>query len=148
MLIRIEKSRYLAGILLASHLGAIGIAASLPLGPGVCVLLAAAVAASLGWQWKRHGNWQRGEWRLYDDGTCSRLPQADGPPIRYELLQAETGALWVRLRIARHPRERRELFVWKDAVDTETYRELHARIEQRRLPGRDEEISEPKPPPA
>ena len=148
MLIRIEKSRYLAGILLASHLGAIGIAASLPLGPGVRVSLAAAVAASLGWQWKRRGSWQHEEWRLHDDGTCSRFPQAGGPPIRYELLQAETGALWVRLRIARSPRERRELFVWKDAVDAQTYRELHARIEQRRLPGRDKAISEPKPPPA
>lgn len=120
-----------------AHLGAIGIALGLPLEIGLRLALAAVVTASLGWQWRRVGKGLNGEWRVDDDGSCSWFPDGDGSPIRYALLQADTGALWIRLRIERQTKQRRHLFIWKDAVDPETYRELHARIEQRRLPARD-----------
>lgn len=136
MLFKLKKSNYSATILLAAHLGAIGIALGLPFDIDLRLALTVAVAASLGWQWRRLGSWRDGEWRVDDDGGCSWFPDGDDRSVRYELLQAETGVLWIRLLIERQPEKRRHLFIWKDAVDPETFRELHARIEQRRLPAR------------
>lgn len=136
MLFKLKKSNYSAAILLGAHLGAVGIALGLPFGIGLRMVLTAVVAASLGWQWKRLGSWREGEWRVDDDGGCSWFPEGNDKPVRYELLQAERGTLWIRLLIERYPKQRCHLFIWKDAVDAETYRELHARIEQRRLPAR------------
>lgn len=137
MLFKIKKYNYSATILLVAHLGAIGIALSLPFDIYLRIALTAAVVASLGWQWARLGRSSEGKWRVDDDGRCSWFPDGDDRPVRYEVLQAETGALWIRLLIEERPRQRRHLFIWKDAVDRETFRELHARIEQRRLPARD-----------
>lgn len=123
--------------MLASHLGAVGVVPVLPLAIGLRLVLAVIVTASLAWQWKQLGRWCNGQWRVDDDGSCSWLPNGADRRIRCELLQAEAGVLWVRLLVEQVPKRRRHLLVWKDAVDPEIYRELRARIEQRRLPVRD-----------
>lgn len=137
MLLNIKKSIYSATVLCGAHLGAIGIALSLPFGIGLRTALSAAVAASFGWQWSQFRRWRGGDWRVDDDGGCFWYPHGDDRPVRYELLRAETGALWIRLLIERRPERPRHLFIWKDAVDPEVFHDLHARIEQRRLPAPD-----------
>lgn len=124
-------------LMLVSHLGAISIALSLPQGVGLRGIVTAVVTASLAWQWRQSGKWCAGEWRIDDQGSCSWFPNGNNTIVRYELLQADAGVWWVRLWLEQSPKQRCHLFIWRDAVGPEIYRELNARIEQRRLPPRD-----------
>ena len=77
-----------------------------------------------------------GELRLEDDGTC--IQSVNGEPRRYRLTRATAHAGFVRLTLMRADERMRTQLVPRDAVEPEVYRELRARIVQRRLPVPDE----------
>ena len=100
--------------------------------------IALLIGASLFWQWRHGAFMAAGEWHLADDGTCYNTETASGDVSRrYRVIRAHRDPGSVRLLLEDPEKRRRRLLIARDAVDPETYRELCARIVQRRLPVRD-----------
>jgi hypothetical protein len=132
MILNIKKSFILIALMLSAHLGALVLTLFMPIAPGLQIGLAALIAASLWWQWRQDAGVALGELRLEDDGTCLRF--INGEPRRYRLTRATAHAGFVRLTLQHTDERTRMLLVPWDAVEPEVYRELRARIVQRRLP--------------
>jgi hypothetical protein len=107
---------------------------ALALAPGFKIGLAAAILASLAWQWRRGTLPPPGVCRIGEDGQVGLA--ALGPRGG----RVTAAALYpggVRLTLADDTGRGHLLLVMQDAVAPEAYRELRARIAQQRLPVRD-----------
>ncbi len=115
-----------------AHAGALPLIFVLPIALGLKVGLAALIGASLWWQ-SRHGvRASVCEIRLEEDGSCIRT--ANGEQHRYRIAHATAHAGFVRLTLQRAGERTRIQLLPRDAVEPEVYRDLRARIVQRRLP--------------
>lgn len=132
MIITIKKSLILTAIVFGAHSGALLLVFVLPIALGLKLGLAALIGASLWWQWRHGAAAAVGELRLEDDGTCTQ--SVNGEQRRYRLIRATTHAGFMRLTLQRTGERMRTQLVPRDAVEPEIYRELRARIVQRRLP--------------
>jgi hypothetical protein len=122
----------LTTIMFSTHLGALVLTLIVPMALGFQIGLAMLIVASLWRQWRQDAGVAVGELRLEDDGTCVR--SINGEPRRYRLTRATAHVGFVRLTLQRAGERTRTQLVPRDAVDPEVYRELRARIVQRRLP--------------
>jgi hypothetical protein len=132
MIINIKKSFILTTIVFSAHLGALVLTLIVPIVFGLQIGLAALIAVSLWWQWRQNAGVVVGELRLGDDGTC--LQSINGEQHRYHLMRATIHAGFVRLTLQRAGGRTHTQLVPRDAVEADVYRELRARIVQRRLP--------------
>jgi hypothetical protein len=132
MIINIKKSYVLTTIVLGAHIGALLLSLGLPIAVWLRFGLAMLIGASLSRQW-RHGIGATAvELRLEDDGSC--IHTANGAQRRYHIVRATAHAGFVRFTMTRTGERSRTLLVPRDAVDSEVFRNLRARILQRRLP--------------
>jgi hypothetical protein len=132
LIINIKKSFLLTAIILCAHLGALLLTLVLPVALGLQIGLTTLIVASLWWQWRYGAGATVGELRLVDDGSCTQ--SVNGEQRRYRLTRATTHAGFVRLTLQHAGERTRTQLVPRDAVEAEVYRELCARIVQRRLP--------------
>jgi hypothetical protein len=132
LILNIKKSLNLIAIILGAHVGALSLTLVLPIAPGLKIGLAMLIFASLWWQWRYAAVAAVVELRLEDDGTC--IESINGEQRRYRLTRATAQAGFVRLTLQRAGERTRTQLVPRDAVESEVYRELRARIVQRRLP--------------
>jgi len=63
---------------------------------------------------------------------------AHSEPVSWQIIEAIRYPGWVSLQLHTKGRKARMLLVLRDAVEAQDYRELCARIEQRRLPALDQ----------
>jgi hypothetical protein len=132
LIINIKKSFILTAIVLSAHAGALLLIFILPIALSLKIGLAALICASLWWQ-GRHGVWASVcEIRLEEDGSCIRT--AYGEQRRYRIARATAHAGFVRLTLQHAGERTRIQLVPRDTVEPEVYRDLRARIVQRRLP--------------
>ena len=121
--------------MLSAHVGALLLMAVLPIALVLKIGLAALIGASYWWHVWYGAGASRCEIRLEEDGSCLRT--ANGEQRRYRIARATAHASFVRLTLQRTgERTRIQLVLW-DAVAPEVYRDLRARIVQRRLPAHD-----------
>jgi hypothetical protein len=132
LILNINKSLILIAILLGTHAGALSLALAVPIALGLKIGLVMLVVASLWWQWRQNAGVALGELRLEDDGTC--IQSVNGEQRRYRLTRAIAHAGFVRLTLQRAGERTRTQLIPRDAVEPEVYRDLRARIVQRRLP--------------
>ena len=115
-----------------AHSGALLLILVLPIVPVLKAGLVALVGTSF-WRQGRHGvPASECEIRLEEDGSCIRT--ANGEQRHYRIARATAHAGFVRLTLRRAGERTRIQLVPRDAVEPEVYRELRARIVQRRLP--------------
>jgi len=132
LILNIKKSFILTAIVLCGHSGALLLIFVLPIALGLKIGLAALIGASL-WRQGRHGvPASVCEIRLEEDGSCTRI--ANGEQRRYRIARSTTHAGFVRLTLQRAGERTRIQLVPRDTVEPEVYRDLRARIVQRRLP--------------
>jgi hypothetical protein len=131
--LRINKSLTLEWLLFGSHAGAVLIILGLSLPVGWRVALSLAVTVSLGMQ-RRALMASAGTLRIEPDGHCAWT--GDRSALRGPITSAAVFPLFVRLVVAADRGRKRTVLVARDAVAPEAYRELRARIVQRRLPAR------------
>lgn len=132
MILYINKSFILTAIVFGTHSGALLLVFVLPIALGLKIGLAALIGASLWWQ-SRYGIPASGcEIKLEEDGSCIRT--ANGEQRRYRIARATAHAGFVRLTLMRAGERTRTQLVPRDAVEPVVYRDLRARIVQRRLP--------------
>jgi hypothetical protein len=132
MILKIKKSFNFISIIFSAHLGALVLTLIVPIALRFQIGLAALIVVSLWWQWRQDAGVAVGELRLEDDGTC--LQSISGDQHRYHLTRATAHVGFVRLTLQRAGERTRIQLVPRDAVEPEVYRELCARIVQRRLP--------------
>lgn len=132
MIINIKKSFILTAIVLNAHAGALLLLVVLPIALALKIGLAALIGASYWWQVWYGAGASRCEIRLEEDGSCLRT--ANGEQRRYRIARATTHAGFVRLTLQHAGERTRTQLVPRDAVEPEVYRDLCARIVQRRLP--------------
>ena len=132
LILNIKKSFILTAFVLSAHAGALLLIFLLPIALALKIGLAALIGKSLWWQ-GRHGVPARVcEIRLEEDGSCIRT--ANGEQRRYRIARAIIHTGFVRLLLVRAgERTRIQLVPW-DTVEPEVYRDLRARIVQKRLP--------------
>lgn len=114
-----------------AHLGAIAIVLVLAVPSGLRAVLAVALAGSLLIQRARLGA-ATGVLRIDLEGSCVLV--RDAGATRGRITGAAVFPLFVRLSVAGDGRRARALLVMCDAVTSEEYRVLRARIVQRHLP--------------
>lgn len=120
-----------------AHLGALAIVTLLAAPIGIRIGLVLAIALS-GLKWAgRRNDLDGDEWALDDDGGCVHVPAHPVEPERFHVVEASSHLLFIRLRLVRKAPPARQLLIWRDTVDRDSFRELHARIEQGRLPVRE-----------
>lgn len=132
MIINIKKSFIHSIYVFVAYSGALLLVFMLPIPVGFKIGFTALFGASF-WQQLRHGTWASAcEIRLEEDGTC--VHTANGEQRRYRIARATADAGFVRLTLTRTGERTRIQLVPRDAVEPEVYRDLRARIVQRRLP--------------
>lgn len=131
MIIKVKKSYWMAAAVLVAHFGAVVCVGMVEMARWMHLALDAAIIASLMWQWRNAFWWKGGELRITEEGLCSTGGN-DGPPARIHRADAFAG--FIRLRLARSSGRPRTLLLMQDAVPSEVYHELCARIRQGRLP--------------
>jgi hypothetical protein len=138
MIINIKKSRNLRRIVGALHVGALMAALSLPVGAGIRLGLATIVVGSM--EWQRRFGWQGvpALLELRADGTCSIRGLHARQTFEADIVGVDIHPGFVRLTVKTAGRRSRVLLVMRDAVEPHVYRELRARIVQRRLLRRDQ----------
>ena len=115
----------------AAHLGALACVGLVEINRWAQLVLGAVILVSFVRQWQRTFWWKGGELNISEDGFCS-LTGVDAPPAR--ILCADMYAGFVRLRLAAVSGHRHTLLLMQDALLSEAYHELCARIRQGRLP--------------
>ena len=118
--------------MLSAHAGALLLIVVLPIALALKTGLAALIGASLWWQGQYGVRASECEIRLEEDGSCIRT--ANGEQRRYRIARATAYAGFMRLRLQRVGERTRIQLVPRDTVEPEVYRDLRARIVQRRLP--------------
>jgi len=132
LIINIKNSPTLTAIVFSAHAGAALLIFILPMAAGLKIGLAALIGASYWWQvWYGAGTSGR-EIRLVEDGSCIRT--ANDEQRRYRIARATAHAGFVCFTLTRAGERTRTQLVPRDAVEPEVYRDLRARILQRRLP--------------
>jgi len=132
LIINIKKSFILTAIVLSAHAGALLLIVVLPIALALKIGLAALIGTSLWWQGRHGVPASVCEIRLEEDGSCLRT--ANGEQRRYRIARAVAHAGFVRLTLMSAGERTRIQLVPRDAVEPEVYRDLRARIVQRRLP--------------
>jgi len=132
LIINIKKSFILTAIVLSAHAGALLLIVVLPIALALKIGLAALIGASFWWQGQYGVPASVCEIRLEEDGSCLRT--SNGELRRYRIARAIAHAGFVRLTLMRAGERTRIQLVPRDAVEPEVYRDLRARIVQRRLP--------------
>ena len=132
LIINTNKSLILTAIVFSAHSGALLLIFVLPIALGLKIGLAVLIGASLWWQGRYGVAASVCEIRLEEDGSCVRT--ANGEQRHYRIARATAHAGFVRLMLLRAGERTRIQLVPRDAVEPEVYRELRARIVQRRLP--------------
>jgi hypothetical protein len=132
MILNIKKSFILTAIVFSAHSGALLLIFVLPIALGFKIGLAALIGVSFGWQ-GRYGLPARVcEMRLEEDGSCIRT--ANGEQRRHRIACATAHTGFVRLTLMRAGARTRIQLVLRGTIEPEVYRDLRARIVQRRLP--------------
>jgi hypothetical protein len=132
LIINIKNSPILIAIVFSTHAGAVLLIFILPMAVGLKIGLAALIGASY-WRQIWYDAGRSGcEIRLVEDGSCIRT--ANGEQRRYRIARATAHAGFVCLTVTRAGERTRTQLVPRDAVEPEVYRDLRARILQRRLP--------------
>jgi hypothetical protein len=117
---------------LGAHFGAMLLSLAVPIAWWLRFGLATLIGVSLWRQW-RYGAWAASaELRLEKDGFC--IQSLNGEQLRYRITRATAHAGFVRLTLQRAGRKTQTLLVPRDAVEPGVFRDLRARIVQRRLP--------------
>ena len=132
LILNIKKSFILTAFVLSAHAGALLLIFVLPIALALKIGLAAFIGASLWWQGRHGVRASVCEIRLAEDGSCIRT--ANGEQHRYRIARATAHAGFVRLTLQRAGERTRIQLLPRDAVEPEVYRDLRARIVQRRLP--------------
>ncbi len=141
MIININKSYTLIALVLLAHVGAFACLLAVSLPWWVLTITGLMILASLFWLMQRGALSPQGAWRIREDGTCL------GPSLNFstesdswQIIEATCYPGWVRLQLRSRGLPVRTLLILRDAVDSEAFRELCARIEQRRLPVVDQPV--------
>ena len=132
MILNIKKSFILAAVVFGAHIGALLLIIVVPIAPWLKIGVAALIGASFWWQGRYGLPANVCEIRLEDDGSCIRT--TNGGQRRYRITRATAHAGFVRLTLQREGERTRVQLVPRDAVEPEVYRDVRARIVQRRLP--------------
>ncbi len=132
LIINIKISLTLTAIVFTAHAGALLLIFVLPIASELKIGLAALIVASLWWQGRYGVPASVCEMRLEEDGSCIRT--TNGEQRRYRIVRATVHAGFVRLTLQRAGERTRIQLVPRDTVEPEVYRDLRARIVQRRLP--------------
>lgn len=143
MIFNIKKSLFLISVTLAAHLMAIPILIMLPWAFWAKSVLMVMVLVSLFWQWRHGVGRHPGRLKLEDDGTCLLAPGHEEKDMRFRIDSAHLHAGMLRLVLKGQGTFSRSLIIARDAVAPEVYRELRARILQRRLPVRNPDPASP-----
>ncbi len=139
MILNIKKSLILTAVVFSVHAGALLLGVALPIAFGLKIGLTALIGTSLWWQ-GRHGLAANVcDIELGNDGSCLRT--ANGEQLRYRIARATVHSGFVRLALQRAGERMRTQLVPRDAVEPEVYRDLRARIVQRRLPVPDQTLA-------
>jgi hypothetical protein len=139
LILNIKKSNLLSALVLVTHLGALLILLVLPLPAGVKIGLSAIICVQFWWL-SRHGALVApGKFHLTEDGSMVLVGRNERAAHHYRVARATVYAGFVRLVLEGQNHRARTLLIMQDAVTPEVYRELRARVTQRRLPERDPE---------
>jgi len=132
LIININKSNILTAIVFGVHTGALLLVVVMPIALGPRIWLAALIGASLWWQGRSGLSTKDCKLVLEEDGSCLRT--FNGEQRRYQIVRATAHAGFVRFTLQRAGARTCTQLVPRDAVEPEVYRDLCARIVQRRLP--------------
>jgi hypothetical protein len=135
MIININKSYSLITLVLVAHAGAFACLLAVNQPWWILTVTGLMILASLFRLVQRGMLSPQGVWRIREDGTCL------GPSLNistesdsWRIIEATRYPGWVRLQLRSRGLPVRTLLILRDAVDSEAFREICARIEQRRLP--------------
>lgn len=119
-------------VVIALHAGALSLAFILPLSLGVTAGLTALIILSLWWH-NSHGQYaHEHELSLNDDGTL--IHSIIGEQRRYHVDDATAHVGFLCFTLVRDGERVSAFLLPRDAIEPEVYRNLLARIAQKRLP--------------
>jgi hypothetical protein len=131
--IKVKKSFILLGMVAGLHAGGVLIAFLLPLGFVAGIGLATIIIASWWRQWREWVTTGLTELEFRAEGVCLIRQEGCGETYFGRLVAGDIHPACIRLTLKATGQRSRVLLVMRDAIDTDTYRELRADIVQGRL---------------